>query len=80
MKVATIGLDPAKQISQVDGADKMGQRVLRRKLKRSELVRFFSELASCLAWIEASGDLSRFCATQSTAAQRSKARLPAVSL
>jgi transposase len=55
MKVATIGLDIAKQVFQVHGADKMGRRVLRRKLKRSELVRFFSELAPCLVGIEASG-------------------------
>lgn len=55
MKVATIGLDIAKQVFQVHGADKMGRRVLRRKLKRSELVRFFSELPPCVVGIEASG-------------------------
>lgn len=53
MKVATIGLDIAKQVFQVHGADKSGHRVLRRKLKRSELVRFFSELEPCLIGIEA---------------------------
>ena len=32
--VATIGLDIAKQVFQVHGADKSGRQVLRRKLKR----------------------------------------------
>ena len=55
MKVATIGLDIAKQVFQVHGADKNGRQVLRRKLRRSELVGFFSELEPCLVGIEASG-------------------------
>jgi transposase len=40
-KATTIGLDIAKQVFQVHGADKAGRRVLR----RSEVVRFFSGLA-----------------------------------
>lgn len=55
MKVATIGLDIAKQVFQVHGTDRNGRQVLRRKLRRSELVRFFSELEPCLVGIEASG-------------------------
>lgn len=35
MKAATIGLDIAKQVFQVHGADKSGKVVLRRKLRRS---------------------------------------------
>ena len=54
-KSTTIGLDIAKQVFQVHGADKAGRAVLRRKLKRSEVVRFFSEQHSCLVGIEASG-------------------------
>lgn len=58
MSVATIGLDIAKQVFQIHGADKMGRRVLRRKLRRSEVPRFFSEhplndvldLRSCRLW------------------------------
>ncbi len=37
------------------GADKAGCVVLRRKLKRNEMVRFFSELEQCVVGIEASG-------------------------
>jgi transposase len=55
MKVATIGLDIAKQVFQIHGADKMVRRVLRRKLRRSEVLRFFSDQPPCLVGIEASG-------------------------
>jgi transposase len=54
-KATTIGLDIAKQVFQVHGADRTGRGVLRRKLRRSEMVRFFSELPPCLIGIEASG-------------------------
>jgi transposase len=53
--VATIGLDIAKQVFKVHGADKAGRPVLRRKLRRGEVVRFFSEIPPCLVGIEASG-------------------------
>ena len=53
--LATIGLDIAKQVFQVHGADKVGRAVLRRKLRRSEVTRFFSELTPRLVGIEASG-------------------------
>jgi len=52
---ATIGLDIAKQVFQVHGVDKSGREVLRRKLRRSEVPRFFSEQPPCLVSIEASG-------------------------
>jgi transposase len=55
MKAATIGLDIAKQVFQVHGADKSGKVVFRRKPRRSEIARFFAELESCLVGIEASG-------------------------
>lgn len=55
MKVTTIGLDIAKQVFQVHGADKAGRMLLRRKLRRSEVARFFSEQPPCLVGIEASG-------------------------
>ncbi len=54
-QVTTIGLDIAKQVFQVHGADKAGKAVLRRKLRRGEVARFFSKLSPCLVGIEASG-------------------------
>jgi transposase len=53
--VSTIGLDIAKQVFQVHGADKSGRQVLRRKLRSGELVSFFTALPPCLIGIEASG-------------------------
>ena len=55
MKVTTIGLDIAKQVFQVHGADKAGRTIVRRKLRRSEVARFFSEQPPCVVGIEASG-------------------------
>jgi transposase len=55
VKATTVGLDIAKQVFQVHGADKTGRGVLRRKLRRSEVVRFCSEQPPCLIGIEASG-------------------------
>jgi len=55
MKVAAIGLDIAKQVFQVHGADTGGKAVLRRKLRRSEVGKFFAGLEPSLVGIEASG-------------------------
>lgn len=54
-QATTIGLDIAKQVFQVHGTDRSGRAVLRRKLRRNEIVRFFSEQPPCLVGIEASG-------------------------
>lgn len=48
MKAATIGLGIAKQVFQVYGADRSEKVVFRRKLRRSEVARFFAELGPCL--------------------------------
>ena len=48
MMVLTIGLDIAKQVFQVHGADKAGKTVLRRRLRRSDVSQFFSEQPRCL--------------------------------
>jgi transposase len=53
MQISTIGLDLAKQVFQVHGVDAGGAVVLRRRLRRSEVVKFFSTLPGCLVGIEA---------------------------
>lgn len=53
--IATIGLDIAKQVFQVHGADRSGRAALRRELRCGEVTRFFSEIPPCLIGIEASG-------------------------
>ena len=53
MQVSTIGLDLAKQVFQVHGINTDGAIVLRRRLRRSEVLKFFSMLPGCLIGIEA---------------------------
>jgi transposase len=52
-KVSTIGLDLAKRVFQVHGVDEAGAVVVRRRLRRSEVVRHFSGLAPCVVGMEA---------------------------
>ena len=53
MQVTTIGLDLAKHWFQVHGVDANGQIVVRRKLRRSEVLAFFQSLTPCLVGMEA---------------------------
>ncbi len=53
MQVITIGLDLAKNVFQVHGVDGTGRVVLRKKLRRKELLKFFSSVAPCLVGMEA---------------------------
>jgi len=53
MQVITIGLDLAEHVFQVHGVDQEGRVILRRRLRRAEVVRFFSSLPPCLVGIEA---------------------------
>lgn len=55
MKVTRIGIDLAKQIFQVHGVDEQGKKVLRRQLRRHQLLAFFSNLPVCLIGMEACG-------------------------
>jgi hypothetical protein len=51
--IATIGLDIAKSVFQVHGVDAAGQVVIRRQLKRGQVLAFFAKLPPCLIGIEA---------------------------
>ena len=53
MQIATIGLDLAKTIFQVHGVDAEGGVVIRRRLRRAEVAKFFARLAPCLVGVEA---------------------------
>lgn len=54
-EVSTIGLDPAKNIFQVHGIDAQGDVLVRRQLRRAEVLPFFAKLAPCLVGMEACG-------------------------
>lgn len=49
----TIGLDIAKSVFQVHGVDAAGDVVIRRKLRRSQMLQFFAKQPACLVGIEA---------------------------
>jgi hypothetical protein len=55
MQVQTIGLDIAKSVFQVHGVDAQGETVMRERLARSKMNKFFKELDPCLIGIEACG-------------------------
>jgi len=51
--VTTIGFDIAKSVFQVHGVDAAGQVVVRRQLKRRQVIALFQKLRPCLVGIEA---------------------------
>jgi transposase len=53
MQITTIGLDLAKHVFQIHGVDAQGQVVLRKRLRRAEVIPFFTGLAPCLVGMEA---------------------------
>ena len=52
-QVVTIGLDLAKSVFQAHGVDAAGEVVVRRKLRRSQLVSFFAKQPACVVGMEA---------------------------
>src|SRR5262249_41625443 len=55
MKITTVGVDLAKNIFQIHGVNEQGKGVLRKQLRREQLVTFFANLPACLIGIEACG-------------------------
>ena len=55
MEITTIGLDLAKNVFQVHGINRSGEAVVRRTLRRAQMLRFFEGLSPCLVGIEACG-------------------------
>ena len=53
MKITTVGIDLAKSVFQIHGVDARGKAVLRKQLKRGEMVNFFATLPPCLIGMEA---------------------------
>jgi transposase len=52
-KVTTVGLDLAKSVFQVHGADAQGRPIMRKKLRRAQVIPFFADLPPCLIGMEA---------------------------
>jgi len=54
-EITIVGLDLAKNVFQVHGADASGHTLLRKKLRRSQVLEFFRELPPCVVAMEACG-------------------------
>jgi transposase len=55
MQVAVIGIDIAKHVFQVHGVTAAGEVAIQKRLRRTELLRFFGQLKPCLVGMEACG-------------------------
>lgn len=55
MNITTIGIDLAKNVMQVHGADDHGRAVLKKQLRRAQMLPFFVNLVPCKIGIEACG-------------------------
>jgi transposase len=53
MQITTIGLDIAKNVFQVHGIDSQEKVVVRKQLRRSQVMAFFKALSPCLIGMEA---------------------------
>ena len=55
MQVTTVGLDLAKRVFQIHAVDAAGQVVVRKALRRAQVLPFFAKLPPCLVGMEACG-------------------------
>jgi transposase len=55
MEISTIGLDLAKNVFQIHGIDAAGEVVVRKTLRRAQMLPFFEKLPPCLVGTEACG-------------------------
>ena len=55
MKITTAGVDLAKNVIQVHGADDHGKAVMKKPFKRNQVLPFFARLEPCLIGMEACG-------------------------
>ncbi|MDF3599726.1 transposase, partial [Burkholderia cenocepacia] len=53
MKVTTVGIDLAKNVFQIHGVDAHGKAVLKKQIRRDQLMLFFTNLPACLIGMEA---------------------------
>jgi transposase len=53
MKITTVGMDLAKNLMQVHGVDEHGMAVLRKQLRRTQVLPFFANIPPCLIGMEA---------------------------
>ena len=54
-EIITVGFDLAKNVFQAHGANASGRAVLRKKLRRDQVLAFFGQLRPCVVAMEACG-------------------------
>ena len=55
MQISTVGIDLAKRVFQIHGVDQDGNVVLRKQLRRAQVLNFLAKLPPCLVGMEACG-------------------------
>ena len=55
MKITTIGIDIAKDVFQIHGVDSQGKTLVKKQIRRHEMLNFFVNLQPCLIGMEACG-------------------------
>ncbi len=55
MNITRIGVDLAKNVFQVHGVNRQGEMVVRKQLRRTQMLDWFGKLAPCLVGMEACG-------------------------
>jgi transposase len=59
IKVTTVGIDLAKNVFQVHGVDAHGKAVLKKQIRRDQLILYFRNLPACLIGIASAHYRSR---------------------
>ena len=54
-EITTVGLDLAKNVFPAHGSDASGRAVLRKKLRRDQVLAFLAQLPACVVAMEACG-------------------------
>lgn len=55
MEITTVGIDLAKNVFQVHGVDQRGKVVVQKRLRREQVLTFFTQQSPCLVGMEACG-------------------------
>ncbi len=55
MNITRIGIDLAKQVFQIHGVDRAGKALIRKQLRRAQMLAYFTRLSPCLIGMEACG-------------------------
>jgi len=56
MNINNLGVDLAKHVFQLHGVDRHGQVVVKKRLRRRQMLAWFAEQAPCRVGLEACGD------------------------